>query len=433
MSTNNYILNLLGIEDKNITIVNTNESLKKNNITYKVIDANLTYTADVCPICGNMEINRIIKHGTKSSDIKLLPINGNPTILRLKKQRFLCKECNHTFIAKTNIVKTNCFISNNVKAHITKDLTLKISQKDISTLNYVSSNTVSRCLEANYNSFIVNRSYLPKTLCFDEFKSTKNAKGSMSFIFCNGDNSNIIDIVENRTLPYLIKYFRKFTYKARAGVKHICIDIYKPYMKLIKEVFPNAKIVLDKFHIVNLIGRALLKTRIEVMKKFKTSSIEYKRLKKYWKLIQKNSSGLDMIHFRKWAYFNNWKSTYDIVKETIAVDDTLQKTYEAFQILRSDIQCRNSQLLYKHLNLFKDTVSEQMKIAIDTLLGYFEYVENTLNTNITNGCLEGTNNLIKCIKRIAFGYCSFYNFRNRIFVIKNLMKPIYKYQEAVAA
>ena len=433
MSTNNYILDFLGIKDKNIKFIKFNNNVKKNNITYKVIDAKLSYVAKVCPICGNMEKNTIIKYGNTTSDIKLLPLNGDPTILRLKKQRFLCKECSHTFTAKTNIVDENCFISNKVKLHITENLTMKISQKDIAKLNYVSSNTVSRSLEANYKDFKVNRSYLPETLCFDEFKSTKDAKGSMSFIFCDGDKNdfNIIDIVENRTLPYLTKYFKKFTYKARASVKHICIDIYKPYMSLIKDVFPNAEIVLDKFHIVNLLGRALLKTRIEIMKEFNTSSIEYKRLKRYWKLIQKDSSKLDIIHFDKWTHFHRWKSASDVVNETVSVNNTLQKTYEVYQILLSDIRCKNSKGLKEHLVLFKDTVSEKMKVAINTLLEYFEYVENSLNTNITNGPLEGINNLIKSIKRVAFGYRSFYNFRNRILVIKNLMKPIENHQAAI--
>ena len=167
------------------------------------------------------------------------------------------------------------------------------------------------------------------------------------------------------------------------------------------------------------------------MKKFNTSSIEYKRLKRYWKLIQKDSSKLDIIHFDKWTHFHRWKSASDVVNETVSVNNTLQKTYEVYQILLSDIRCKNSKGLKEHLVLFKDTVSEKMKVAINTLLEYFEYVENSLNTNITNGPLEGINNLIKSIKRVAFGYRSFYNFRNRILVIKNLMKPIENHQAAI--
>jgi len=34
--------------------------------------------------------------------------------------------------------------------------------------------------------------------------------------------------------------------------------------------------------------------------------------------------------------------------------------------------------------------------------------------------LEGINNLIKTVKRIAFGYKSYYHFRNRILIVRNL-------------
>ena len=39
----------------------------------------------------------------------------------------------------------------------------------------------------------------------------------------------------------------------------------------------------------------------------------------------------------------------------------------------------------------------------------------------TNGVIEGINNKIKVIKRIAFGYRSFYHFRNRILIMYNLI------------
>ena len=33
-----------------------------------------------------------------------------------------------------------------------------------------------------------------------------------------------------------------------------------------------------------------------------------------------------------------------------------------------------------------------------------KYIENSFKYDINNGIIEGTNNLIKCLKRIAFGY-----------------------------
>ena len=88
----------------------------------------------------------------------------------------------------------------------------------------------------------------------------------MSFIYCDAQTHNIIDIVENRQLSYLKKYFSRYTKKARNNVKYIVMDIYKPYITLVEEMFPNAEIIMDKFHIINNLSRALNKTRIRLMK-----------------------------------------------------------------------------------------------------------------------------------------------------------------------
>lgn len=74
----------------------------------------------------------------------------------------------------------------------------------------------------------------------------------MSFIFCDADTKQIIDIVEDRRLSSLQAYFKRYTEEARSRVKHIVIDMYAPYISLIKELFPHAKIILDKFHLVQL-------------------------------------------------------------------------------------------------------------------------------------------------------------------------------------
>ena len=66
----------------------------------------------------------------------------------------------------------------------------------------------------------------------------------------------------------------------------------------------------------------------------------------------------------------------------------------------------NVRILKDYLVLYKDTVSEKMKVAINTLLEYFICVENSLNTNVTNGHLEVINNFIKSIKKSSFWLCA---------------------------
>ncbi len=366
---NNFITNLLNLKDPNLIFLEKVELITKKDITYHLISAKLSYTPEACLHCGTINQQQIIKYGYKTSRIKLLPCNGNPMILKLDKQRFFCKHCQHTFTAKTPIVDKHCFISKQVKLNILADLKMKISEKDIATLNSVSHATVSRTIDNNYTVFVPNKHHLPEALLFDEFKSTKDAKGAMSFIFVNARTHDVIDIVENRQLPFLIHYFATFSSKARRRVKYICTDIYKPYISLIKKMFPHAQIVIDRFHIVQLLTRAFNKTRINTMKKLSTSRIEYKRLKKYWQLFLKPISELDYIHFRRFTHFNTWQSPQSVVDTALAVDDTLKNTYNALQLLLLDIKSKNKDHLLKHLAVLLDAnISDEFKTAILTLL-----------------------------------------------------------------
>ena len=72
----------------------------------------------------------------------------------------------------------------------------------------------------------------------------------MSFIFCDFKTGNIVDIVEDRRLYILKNYFLRYTKAARRAVETIVIDMYSPYIALVKSIFPNAKIIIGKFHIV---------------------------------------------------------------------------------------------------------------------------------------------------------------------------------------
>lgn len=199
-------------------------------------------------------------------------------ILRLHKQRFLCHCCNKKFFARTNIVNDGCFISNQVKYAVALELKNKISEKDIAKRYRISPNTVEYIIDSYYEIKKLYKHSLPEVLSFDEFKSVKSSDGAMSFHICDGKTGKTIDIVEDRRLNNLIKYFSYYTHKARSNAKLIVIDMYSPYISLIKTMFSNANIIIDKFHLVNLISTSLNKTRIYIMNSDKKN---YNKLKRY--------------------------------------------------------------------------------------------------------------------------------------------------------
>ena len=82
----------------------------------------------------------------------------------------------------------------------------------------------------------------------------------------------IVDVVADRKLKSLKDHFYRYSLKLRQKVKTVTIDMYEPYMSLIKQLFPNAKIIIDRFHIVQSLNRALNMSRVHVMNCYRTSN-----------------------------------------------------------------------------------------------------------------------------------------------------------------
>ena len=74
----------------------------------------------------------------------------------------------------------------------------------------------------------------------------------------DGQRHELLDIVENRRLPYLERYFSRFSLATRKNVEFIVIDMYAPYVSLVKKLFPNAQLIIDRFHIVQHMDRLQL-------------------------------------------------------------------------------------------------------------------------------------------------------------------------------
>ena len=421
MSQEYSILNLLNIEDKNIKLSeNFYKTEKYDNVNYKIVGATLSYEPTFCPRCGCVydKKQKYEKNGFKTSDILMLDICNHGFILRLKKQRFLCHCCNKKFFATTKLVNDGCFISNQVKYAIALELKNKISEVDIARRYRVSPNTVERIIDSYYDNQKLYKHYLPEVLSFDEFKSVKSADGAMSFHMCDASTGKTIDIVEDRRLISLMKYFSYYTHKARSKVKLIVVDMYLPYISLIKKMFPNANIIIDRFHLVNLISTSLNKTRINVMKSDKKN---YNKLKRYWKLILKQQDELDNNKWKKWRCFDNLMTQSDVVNYMINTNIQLKETYVVYQKILYALKNNQYNQLEAILNIKYDKISSYMKTSIKTLKEYLPYIKNTLFNPYHNGFVEGNNNFIKVLKRIAFGFRSFRRFKARIMICKNLL------------
>ena len=428
MTHTDYTKLMLNIEDKNIYFnENCLEIVNIKGIKTKVFHGYLTYIPNYCPKCGcvNESFDDIIKWNWKRNcKIKLTKACGYNTLLMLDKQRFLCKNCNRTFTASTNVVDFHKQISNDTNLNIKLDLMEKGSEKDIAKRNNVSPNHVNRILDTiSKDKLIKNYGKLPEKIGIDEFNATKDTKSKMAFIIVNQDNRNIFDINNSRLSYDIEKYFKRYSKQERDKVKLITMDLYKPYYKLMHNLFKNAVLISDRFHIVIQPRNALDNTRKRLCNK---SNPNYKKMKKYWKLILKKENELDDKKKRYNKHFRKEITQKEIVTYLINTDKTLYNEYQIYQGLDKAINNRDKELFYKIVNNNKNNkyISKDMKKVLKTFKNMEKYIKNSFDYEYSNGIVEGINNVIKQIKHTACGYKKFTHLKARVMLVKGLYNPI---------
>lgn len=404
----NSIINLLGIKDKNIIILDYVDAG-----THKEIMAKLDYPAPKCPHCQG----KMTKYDfQKESKIPYLECAGYKTLIRLRKRRFRCQTCGKMAVAETSLVKKNHQIPLILHHKIAQKLIEKVSMTDIAENLAISTSTVIRKLKEF--QFKTDPTWLPTHMSWDEYSFKK---GKMSFIAQDFDSLNIIAILDGRTQATIRNHFLRYSRQVRSRVKVITMDMFSPYYDIAKKLFPSAKIVLDRFHIVQHMSRAMNRLRIQIMNRFNRKSHEYKALKRYWKLIQQDSRKLSDKRFYR-PTFRMHLTNKEILEKLLSYSQELREHYELYQLLLFHFQEKKTEHFFGLIEQTINQINPIFQTVFKTFLKDKNKIINALELPYSNAKLEATNNLIKVIKRNAFGFRNFDNFKTRILIALNIKK-----------
>ena len=405
MSQKQFNQKLLGIKDLNIEI---DDVQAKKSSFYAW--GHLTYSLTVCPHCG---ANTIVRNGFKLTNIRLLPTQEKPTVLKLKKQRYLCKTCHHSTMAKTSLVDSDRQISHNIDQAIMLMLTEDQSLTAIAQHLNVSVVTVNRVMMrlGRQTSPVLDR--LPVALCFDEFRSVNH---QMSFIAIDANSHELLTLLPDRFTRTIEDYFlNNYSANSRAQVKYVSVDFNANYFRLIKRLFPNAKIVADHFHLVQMILRAVDQTRVQLMKKFSTETREYRLFKSAWKLFLKYSADLETQSPQWFSRLRDRLTQEQVVMEGLSIDQTFEQTYNIAHTLLKNLNTTDT-ASFATLLKTTDLVSPQLQEVLKAFKAHKEAILTMMDPSVhySNGPIEGVNRKVKQIKRTAYGYRNWSHFRMRI-------------------
>ena len=399
---------LIGIKDKNITL---NKVLKHK--THIEMIATLDYAPGNCNHCQGKQIKYDFQ---KPSKIPFLEVAGFPSLIRLKKRRFQCKNCRKVTVSETSLIQKNCQISEPLRQKVAQALVNRQALTHIAQDLAISTSTVHRKLKEF--TFKEDFSRLPEILSIDEFSYQK---GKLAFIAQDFETKKIITILENRTQTTIRNHFFKYSKEARNSVKVVTVDMSGSYIPMIPKLFPKAKIVIDRFHIVQHMSRALNHTRIQLMTQFDKKSLEYRALKYYWKSVLKDSRKLSLNSFRS-RTFGETLTPKECLTEIIHLVPELKGYYDLYQLLLFHLQEKNADYFFDLIEEALPHLNQTFKTALRTILHHKQHVINAIELPYSNAKLEATNKLIKDIKRNAFGFRNFDNFKKRIFIALNMQK-----------
>jgi transposase len=129
-------------------------------------------------------------------------------------------------------------------------------------------------------------------LSLDEFARRKG-QGNFATILTDLEKSSLLEVVDSHKSDDIILLLKQQPLTMREGVEEVCVDMWGGFPKVIREVFPNAKIVIDRFHVQKLVNKALNKIRLAL--KLKGLKNRYLLLNNQANLTSEQQEELELI------------------------------------------------------------------------------------------------------------------------------------------
>jgi len=385
----NYCINkLLNIKEVIVKKVSHSDSFVKIYLETKPKEHS-------CPSCGSLT-RRI--HDYRMQTIKDLPFQLKHCYLILRKRRYVCS-CGKRFYENYSFLPRYFQRSSRLTAFIAASLHETCSVSYIAKKCNVSVSTVNRILD----TISFPRPAIPQAISIDEFRG--NADGEKyQCILVDPVKHSVLDILPSRSQTFLTSYFRDIPRAQRHRVKFFVCDMWQPYTDLAKAFFPNATIIIDKYHFIRQTTWAIEGVRKRLQKTMPAS------LRKYYK----RSRSLILARYDKLK--GETKKACDLMllyNDDLRLAHFLKEWF--YQICQNPKYSEQRKEFFEWILAAEQSQLPEFEKCAATYRHWSREILNAFKyAHITNGPTEGFNNKIKVLKRTSYGIRNFKHFRNRI-------------------
>ena len=206
----------------------------------------------------------------------------------------------------------------------------------------------------------------------------------------------LIWVGENRKVKTLLRFFRWLGKERSAQLENVCSDMWKPYLKVVKKKAVNAINILDRYHVMAQMSKAIDKVRAEEARKMKSDGYEP---------VLKNS---------RFVLLKRPENLTE--KQDVKLKDLLQYNLKSIlaYLLKEDFQHFCDYVSPYHAGNFLDKwCTSAMRSKIDPMKKVAKMLRNhrqllmnwfTAKGELSSGVVEGFNNKAKLTMRKSYGF-----------------------------
>ena len=350
---------------------------------------------EICPKCAECSFSVYDRRWARYRDENL---RGRRVWLYIHKRRFICKHCKKPFTEPIPGIRKGSRTTERFRKAIQwacehfRDLISVIRQYRCSS-GYV--------YKTHYEELERRRRTRlypwPRKIGLDEHYFKSNKAGFREFVSMVVDFSNkkLFELVEGRTVAELKHYL--WNIPGRENVQAVAMDLSEPYRKFTHEFFPNATIVADKFHVVRLLHPAINKRRKEITGDRRSLPVR--------RLLLRNGSHLSRDERSR---LFRWLEDKHALREVYQAKEAIHRLY------RTRGYGRAKRAFTKLTDVLSLSRLKEIKTFRRTLMRWRDEILAYFRIPLTNGRTEGFNGKAKLVKRRAYGYKSFENYRLRL-------------------
>ena len=340
---------------------------------------------ETCPECGG----RLYKHGQRINHFADTPLQMQAVKIEVVRTRYRCSGCKSMITPQLSFLDEKRRATHRLIQQVRKrclDRTFTQLAEDTGVVVNTIKNITLDFVEELERDI---KFETPTIMGIDELK----LMGTYRCVITNLAMNSLYDMLPERTQDTLIPYFAKLPDAEK--VEWICSDMWRPFKKSFRLHLPNAKLVIDKFHVVRMASEAL-----DTERKTLQSSLDRDarlNMKKHlrWILLRRPNSLTEdqqriLGNLEKWH--PEFKEAYDLkeqfynIYEATTKDDAIQRFHE----WESSIP--------KYLKSFRD-VAKTVNNNFEDIFTYWD-----APIRITNAYTEGHNGITRVANRMGRGY-----------------------------